>query len=55
MPSLVNVNFWIDQVIFLGHIISKEGISVDPTKVEAVVNWETPRIVKKIQSFLGLV
>ena len=46
--------FWIDQVIFLGHIISREGISVDPAKVEAVVNWETPRSVKEIWSFLGL-
>ena len=30
--------FWLDQVVFLGHVISKAGISVDPSKVEAVVD-----------------
>ena len=46
--------FWLDKVIFLGHVISKDGISVDPKKVEAVVNWERPTSVHEIKSFLGL-
>ena len=29
--------FWLDKVVFLGHVVSKEGIMVDPTKIEAVV------------------
>ena len=40
---------------FLGHIVSKEGVYVDPTKIEAVVNWEAPKSVTEIRSFLGLV
>ena len=31
--------FWLDQVVFLGHVIFKVGISVDPSKVEFVVDW----------------
>jgi hypothetical protein len=46
--------FWLDKVIFLGHIVSKDGISVDSKKVEAVVNWERPTNVHEIKSFLGL-
>ena len=46
--------FWLEQVAFLGHIVSKEGISVDPAKVEAVRDWSTPRNVTDIRSFLGL-
>ena len=39
---------------FLGHVISVEGVSVDPQKVEAVVNWKPPKNVSKVRSFLGL-
>ncbi|PNX56131.1 retrotransposon-related protein, partial [Trifolium pratense] len=37
-----------------GHVVSKNGISVDPSKVEAVQNWPRPTTVKEIRSFLGL-
>ena len=46
--------FWIDEVPFLGHIISKGGIAVDPSKVKDVLEWETPQTVKEVRSFLGL-
>jgi hypothetical protein len=46
--------FWLDKVIFLEHIVSKDGISVDPKKVESIVNWERPTSVHEIRSFLGL-
>ena len=39
---------------FLGHVISGDGIAVDPSKVEAVSQWETPKSVTEIRSFLGL-
>jgi hypothetical protein len=42
------------QVAFLGHIISKGGISVDPSKVQDVLSWNAPTSVGNIQSFLGL-
>ena len=46
--------FWLQDVVFLGHVISREGIRVDPRKVEVVVNWEIPTSVTEIHSFLGL-
>jgi hypothetical protein len=46
--------FWLNQVFFLGHVVSRDGISVDPKKVEAVVNWERSTSVHEIRSFLGL-
>jgi hypothetical protein len=46
--------FWLDNVAFLGHVITKEGIAVDPGKVEAVVNWVRPSNAHKVRSFLGL-
>ncbi|KAA0041494.1 DNA/RNA polymerases superfamily protein [Cucumis melo var. makuwa] len=34
--------FWLEQVVFLGHVVSAKGVSVNPEKVEVVVNWERP-------------
>ena len=39
--------------MFLGHVISKDGITVDPNKIEAVVNWDRPTNVSEVRSFLG--
>ena len=39
---------------FLGHVISKDGIAVDPAKVQAVLEWKAPTNVKEIRSFLGM-
>ena len=47
-------HFWQSKVKFLGHIISKAGISVDPLKIEAIRNWKQPETVIEIRSFLGL-
>ncbi|KAJ6846282.1 uncharacterized protein M6B38_279565 [Iris pallida] len=52
--KLNKCEFWLDQIPFLGHIISGEDISVDPKKVEAVKPWPTPKSVAEIRSFLGL-
>jgi len=46
--------FWQTQVIFLGHVVSGEGISVDPEKIKAVLDWPRPTTVTEIRSFLGL-
>ena len=40
---------------FLGHVVSKEGVAVDPAKVEAVLDWQQPKNISEIRSFLGLV
>ncbi len=42
------------QVPFLGHIASRQGVRVDPAKMEAVENWLTPTNVKDVRAFLGL-
>ena len=52
--KLSKCDFWRKEVSFLGHIVSSEGIRVDPTKIEAVVNWKPPRNVTEVRSFLGL-
>ncbi|KAL4016353.1 hypothetical protein IC575_024001 [Cucumis melo] len=46
--------FWLKQVSFLGHVVSKAGVSVDPAKIEAVTSWTRPSIVSEVHSFLGL-
>ena len=38
----------------MGHIVSADGIRVDPSKVAAVVNWKVPKNVTEVRSFLGL-
>jgi len=52
--KLSKCEFWLEKVKFLGHVISNKGVSVDPTKVEAVLQWEPPKTVTEIRSFLGL-
>ena len=52
--KLSKCDFWLKEVSFLGHIVSVEGIRVDPTKIKAVVNWKQPRSVTEVRSFLGL-
>ena len=50
--KLQKYEFWLDCVPFLGHIVSKEGILVDPSKVEAIQSWPTPRNAREVHSFL---
>ncbi|XP_056857637.1 uncharacterized protein LOC130506963, partial [Raphanus sativus] len=44
-----------DHVLFLGYIVSSKGLRVDPSKVEAIQSWPTPRSITEIRSFHGLV
>ncbi|XP_070049553.1 uncharacterized mitochondrial protein AtMg00860-like [Nicotiana tomentosiformis] len=46
--------FWLESVIFLGHVFSNEGIEVDPQKIAAVKNWSRPITPTEIRCFLGL-
>jgi hypothetical protein len=41
-------------VPFLGHVISSDGIAMDPDKVRDILNWKSPKSVHQVQSFLGL-
>jgi hypothetical protein len=52
--KLSKCEFWLKQVAFLGHVISKGGIFVDPSMFQDVLSWKVPTCVGDIQSFLGL-
>jgi hypothetical protein len=52
--KLSKCEFWLKHVAFLGHIISKAGISVDPSKIQDVLSWNALTSVGDIWSFLGL-
>lgn len=52
--KLSKCEFWLHTIHFLGHVITKEGVAVDPEKVATVEKWSTPRTVIEIRSFLGL-
>jgi hypothetical protein len=43
-----------DRVHYLGYIIDKHGIHVDPTKIQVIHDWSTPTVLTEIQSFLDL-
>jgi len=46
--------FWLKKVPFLGHVLSEEGISVDPAKLQEVRDWKVPTSVHEVRSFLSL-
>ena len=46
--------FWLDSMSFLGHVVSKDGVMVDPSKIEVVKNWVRPTNVTEVRSFVGL-
>ena len=46
--------FWLSQVTFLGHIVGRDGIKVDPSKIEAVKDWPRPKTPTDVRSFVGL-
>jgi hypothetical protein len=46
--------FWINKVSFLGHVISQEGIALEPGMGRGVLDWKLPKSVHQVRSFLGL-
>ncbi|GKA13480.1 putative reverse transcriptase domain-containing protein [Tanacetum coccineum] len=62
LPLVREIEFRIDLIPgaspvyaqFLGHVVNRDGIHVDPSKVESVKNWKTPESSTEIRSFLGL-
>ncbi|XP_061345967.1 uncharacterized protein LOC133291677 [Gastrolobium bilobum] len=46
--------FWLSEVQFLGHVLSSSGGVVDPSKIKAVNDWERPKTLTEIKSFMGL-
>jgi hypothetical protein len=52
--KLSKCSFYQSRIHYLGHVNSGEGIVVDPTKVEAIIDWLAPMNVTKVSSFMGL-
>ena len=52
--KFIKCEFWLKKVPFLGHILCEEGISVDPSKVQEVLDWNAPTSVHEVRSFLSL-
>jgi hypothetical protein len=52
--KLSKCHFFREKLNFLGHVISADGVSPDPAKVETIVNWPKPRSLFEVRSFLGL-
>jgi hypothetical protein len=46
--------FWLEEIQFLGYVLSANGITVDPTKVTNILEWKPPTIVHQVRSFLRL-
>jgi hypothetical protein len=46
--------FWLEEIQFLGHVLSANGIAVDPSKVNDIIEWKSPTTVHQVRSFLGL-
>ena len=46
--------FGVQEVEYLGHIVSHEGVKVDPSKIKAIKEWKIPTSIKHLRGFLGL-
>jgi hypothetical protein len=46
--------FWLEEIQFLGHVLSANGIAIDPSKVKDILEWKPPTTVHQVRSFLGL-
>ena len=46
--------FWLEKVAFFRHVLTMDGVAMDPSKIEAVIEWKRPQNVTDIRSFLGL-
>ena len=52
--KLSKCDFWLKSIAFLGHVVSEGGVSVDPAKVQSIMEWKQPKTVTEVRSFLGL-
>jgi hypothetical protein len=46
--------FWLEEIQFLGHVLSAKGIAVDPNKIKDILEWKPPTTVHQVRSFLGV-
>ena len=48
-------NFFKDKIQNMGHVITKEGMSIDPKKIKAIEKWSVPNDVTDVRSFMGII
>ena len=53
--NLKKCDLYADKIIFLGYVVTKYGIEMDRSKIEAITNWPTPNSIHDVRSFHGLV
>lgn len=53
--KLSKCSFAKQQLHYLGYVISSEGVSTNPTKVQIIADWPPPQSVKELRSFLGMI
>jgi hypothetical protein len=54
MPNSFKCKFGVEEIEYLGHLISKKGVRADPSKFKYMINWPLPSTLKSIKGFLGL-
>ena len=54
LQSLVNVILFKDKIQYLGHVVTKDGIFVDPEKIREIEDWPVPKDVMDVRSFMGI-
>ena len=47
-------DFFKDKIQYLGHVVTKEGIFVDPKKIKEIEEWPVPKDVNDVRSFMGI-
>ncbi|GJY14659.1 putative reverse transcriptase domain-containing protein [Tanacetum coccineum] len=52
--KFLKCDFWLDSVQFLGHVIDRSGVHVDPAKIKAIKSWAAPTTPMEVRQFLGL-
>ena len=52
--KIIKCNIFQTEVHYLGHVISKEGIAVDPEKIRAIMEWVDPKSVDEVRYFMGM-
>ena len=53
--NLKKCDFYANRIIFLGYVVTKDGIQIDRSKIEAIMNWPTPSSIHDMRSFHGLI
>ena len=54
MQKIFKFFFGVQEVKYMGHIVSHEGVKVDPNKIKAIKEWKVPTTIKQLRGFLGL-